>query len=58
MNDTIEQAMNTKLPAKILSVEDFEHKGAKRQSIKAKKARGKRVYTVIKYETGLYSEAV
>lgn len=58
MYDTIEQAMNTKLPAKILSVENYEHKGEKRQSIKTQKARGKRIYTVIKYETGLYSEAV
>jgi len=58
MYDTIENAMKTKLPAKILSVENYEHKGAQRQSIKAKKAKGKRVYTVILYENGMYSEAV
>lgn len=58
MYDTIENAMKTNLQATILKVEDYEHKGAQRQSIKAKKAKGKRVYTVIKYENGMYSEAV
>ncbi len=58
MYDTIENAMKTSLPATILKIEDYEHKGAQRQSIKAKKARGKRVYTVVLYENGMYSEAV
>lgn len=58
MYESIKQAMNTKLDPIVLSVEDYEHKGAQRQSIKARKARGKRVYTIIKYETGNYSEAV
>lgn len=58
MYDTIENAMKTNLPATILNIENYEHKGVSRQSIKAKKARGKRVYTVIKYENGMYSEAV
>lgn len=58
MYDTIENAMKTNLTAKILKVEDYEHKGMKRQSIKAQKARGKRVYTIIRYENGMYSEAV
>ena len=54
---TLEQALKTK-KAVVISIEDYEHKGAKRQSIKARKANGKKVYNVVFYEEGRYSEAV
>jgi len=54
---TLDQAMKTK-KAEILKIEDYEYKGFNRQSITAKKAKGKRSYNVVRYENGLYSEAV
>lgn len=56
--NTIEQAMKTNHKVEILSTKSYDHKGLKRVSIRAKKARGKKEYTVIQYENGKYSEAV
>lgn len=58
MFKSLKEAMQTKLEPVVLSVEEFTHKGVKRLSIKAKKARGQMIYTVIQYETGLFSSAV
>ena len=55
--DTLEQAMKTK-KAVVLNIEEYEHKGNQRKSIKAKKSKGKRSYNVIQYENGKFSEAV
>lgn len=58
MHETLKQAMKTKLDPVIISVDPYEYKGAHRQAIKARKARGKKVYMVVLYENGLYSDAV
>ena len=42
----------------VISIKDFEYKGVSRKSIKARKAKGKRVYYVTQYENGTFSEAV
>jgi hypothetical protein len=56
--NTLQESMKTNLPPIIISVEDYTHKGEKRQWIKARKARGKMVYRVALYANGQYSEAV
>jgi len=54
---TLEQALKTN-KAVVISMKEYEHKGATRQWIKARKAKGKKVFTVVFYEEGRYSEAV
>ena len=54
---TLEQALKTKL-AVITAISTYEHKGAARKSLKVRKSNGKKIFTVIQYENGLYSEAV
>ncbi len=56
--DTIENALKTNQPAVIIKETPYNHLGNDRLSIKARKAKGKRVYTVVKYENGRYSTAV
>ena len=54
---TIEQSLKAKSVV-ILSSEQYEHKGEKRNWIKARKLNGKKVFTVAQYGNGLFSEAV
>ena len=55
---TLEQSLETNLPVVIVNATEFEHKGNHRQSLTVRKARGKRLYNVVRYENGRYSEAV
>jgi len=57
LHDTLKQAMKTKLDPVIVEIEYFEHKGQKRQQIKAMKAKGKNIFRVVLYENGKYSDA-
>ena len=54
---TLEQALKTK-KVNVISIEEYEHKGVKRNWIKATKGNGKVVYRVAQYANGLYSKAV
>jgi len=58
MFNTIKEAMNTNLDPVVISESEFEYKGVTRKAIKVKKARGKRIYEVVQYENGKYSEGV
>ena len=53
---TLEQSLKTKA-VKVISIEDYEHKGHARKSIKVMKANGKKVFRVVQYSNGLFSEA-
>ena len=55
--ETLEESMKTK-KAIIISIEEYEHEGEKRQWIKARKSKGKNVYMVARYADGRYSSAV
>ena len=54
---TLEQALKTK-SAVIISTESYEHKGETRTAIKARKSNGKKVFRVVQYVSGRFSEAV
>jgi Holliday junction resolvasome RuvABC endonuclease subunit len=54
---TLEQSLKTKSVV-ILSSENYNHKGNDRKSLKVRKLRGAKVFTVIQYENSLFSEAV
>jgi hypothetical protein len=54
--ETLEQALKTKL-AVIISTESYDHKGNTRNWIKARKANGKKVFSIAQYENGRFSEA-
>ena len=58
MHTSIEQALETNLPAQIISQRSFTHKGNDRVMMTVKKARGKRTYMVVRYENGEFSTAV
>ena len=53
---TLEQALKTKL-AIIEATSTFEYKGVIRKSLKVRKSNGKKIYEVVQYENGRYSEA-
>ena len=53
---TLEQALKTK-KAIIISLESYDHKGEKRNWIKARKSNGKKVFSVAQYGNGMFSEA-
>ena len=55
--ETLEQSLKTK-NAEVINTEYYKHDGVSRKSIKVKKSKGERVYTVIQYESGLFSSAV
>ncbi len=54
---TLEQSLKTK-EVVIISQENYEHKGEARKWIKARKANGKKIFSVAKYGNGMYSEGV
>jgi len=54
---TIEQSLKTNT-AVILSSEVYIHKGQPRNIIKARKLRGKKVFMVVQYTDGRFSDAV
>lgn len=54
---TLEESLKAKSVV-VISTKEYEHKGEKRNWIKARKAKGKKVFSVAQYENGLYSEAV
>lgn len=54
--NSVEQALGTK-QAVIISEKPYNHKGNDRVIIKARKARGKKVFMVVKYEDGTFSSA-
>lgn len=58
MFESLEAAVKTNMKVTVLSVREYEHKGAKRKAIKVKKARGKKTHLVVQYENGMYSEGV
>ena len=53
---TITEALGT-TPV-VLSETTYTHKGAKRTVIKVRKPAGRKVYEVVRYENGVYSDAV
>ena len=53
---TLEQSLKTKSVV-IISSESYDHKGEKRNWIKARKANGKKVFSVAQYGNGMFSEA-
>jgi hypothetical protein len=54
---TLEQALKTKL-AVVISSRIYEHNGEVRSSLKVRKANGKKVFMVVQYASGRYSEGV
>lgn len=57
MFKTIEASLKAK-DAVIISTKKYCHKGNGRLIIKAKKPKGRKVYTVVQYENGMFSSAV
>lgn len=55
--ETLEQSLETK-KAVIVDATEFDHKGKQRQSLRVKKANGKKIYMVVRYENGRYSTAI
>lgn len=53
---TIEEALQTK-KVTIVAERDYCYCGLNRTMIKARRANGKKVYMIIKYENGTYSSA-
>lgn len=54
---TLELSLKTKSVV-VISSESYEHKGEKRNWIKARKSNGKKVFSVAQYANGQFSEAV
>ena len=57
MFKTLEASLKTKL-AVIVKETPYTHKGQDRVSMKVRKANGNKLFSVVKYENGLYSSAV
>lgn len=55
--ETLSQSLKAK-EAVIISTEAYEHKGEIRTAIKARKSNGKKVFRVVQYVSGRFSEAV
>ncbi len=55
---TLQQSLKTPFEPIIVASREFTYNGNVRKSLTVKKARGRRFYTVVRYETGNYSEAV
>ena len=57
MFKTLEDSLQTK-KAVIVEQREYVYLGITRQWIKARRANGKKVYTVFQYENGLFSSAI
>ena len=55
-HETLKQALGTNLEPVVIKTREFEFNGNTRQSLTVKKANGKKLYLVVKYENGRYSE--